>query len=306
VLSWAVQGRIVVITGSAQGLGKAFARRLLEGGARVCISDIREEVGEQTCAELGKEFGKENLHFIRCDVTKEDDLTELYDGAEKHFGGSVDIFCNNAGINHTAGWKKCMEIDIMAVMTGTYLAMERMSKKNGGSGGLIINTASAAGIIFADGTKELRDAESYFIAKHGVVALTRSLASQSVLSETGVEVRCICPSFADTNIIREGIENVEEARMKIQREYGLMRPEFVAEAYYSLITECSNGDALVVAKDSNFIIYPNISMQLLLLLAAGSRLFGTRVFRPWHQALFLIVLLLAFHFILSFLLSFVF
>ena len=64
----------------------------------------------------------------------------------------------------------------MAVMTGTYLAMQRMSKKNGGSGGLIINTASAAGIIFADGTKELKDAESYFIAKHGVVALTRSLA----------------------------------------------------------------------------------------------------------------------------------
>ena len=52
--------------------------------------------------------------LIRCDVTKEDDLTALYDGAEKHFGGSVDIFCNNAGINHTAGWKKCMEIDIVS------------------------------------------------------------------------------------------------------------------------------------------------------------------------------------------------
>jgi len=301
-----VQGKIIVITGSAQGLGKAFARRLLAGGARVCISDIQDEVGLQTCQELGMEFGKENLHFIRCDVTKEDDLTALYDGAEKHFGGSVDIFCNNAGINHTAGWKKCMEIDIMAVMTGTYLAMQRMSKKNGGSGGLIINTASAAGIIFADGTKELQDAESYFIAKHGVVALTRSLASESVLSETGVSVRCICPSFADTNIIREGIENVEEARKKIVKEYGLMQPEYVAEAYYSLITECSNGDALVVAKDANFIIYPNFTIPLLNLLAVGSRLFGTRVFRPWHQVLFIIILLLCFHFFLGFILSFVF
>ena len=64
----------------------------------------------------------------------------------------------------------------MAVMAGTYLAMDRMSLKNGGSGGLIINTASAAGIIFGDGTKELAEADSYFVAKHGVVALTKALA----------------------------------------------------------------------------------------------------------------------------------
>ena len=60
-----MQGKIVVITGSAQGLGKAFARRLLEGGARVCISDIREGEGRKTQADLGQEFGKENVHFIR-------------------------------------------------------------------------------------------------------------------------------------------------------------------------------------------------------------------------------------------------
>ena len=54
-----------MITGSAQGLGKAFARRLLEGGARVCISDIREGEGRKTQADLGQEFGKENVHFIR-------------------------------------------------------------------------------------------------------------------------------------------------------------------------------------------------------------------------------------------------
>ena len=63
------QGKIIVITGSAQGLGKAFARRLLSGGARVCISDIQDEVGLETCQELGMEFGKENLHFVRLGFT---------------------------------------------------------------------------------------------------------------------------------------------------------------------------------------------------------------------------------------------
>ena len=53
--------------------------------------------------------------------------------------------------------------------------------------------------------------------------LNKLFQSESVLSETGVSVRCICPSFADTNIIREGIENVEEARKKIVKEYGLMQ-----------------------------------------------------------------------------------
>ena len=54
-----------------------------------------------------------NLAFQRCNVTKEDELMALYDEAEEHFGGKVSIFCNNAGINHTAGWKKCMDVDIV-------------------------------------------------------------------------------------------------------------------------------------------------------------------------------------------------
>jgi len=305
-----VQGKIVIITGAAQGLGKAFARRLLQAGAKVCISDIREEVAKDTLAEFEQVAGKENVHFLKCDVTKEDDLKALYDGCEEHFGGKVDIFCNNAGINHKAGWKKCMDIDIMAVMTGTYLAMERMSKKNGGAGGLIVNTASLAGIVFGAGVedegKELADANSYFVAKHGVVALTRSLANKSVFAETGVQLRCICPSFADTNIIREGIDNADEAREKIKREFGLMKPEFVADGFYSLITECSNGDALVVARsDTNFIIYPDYSMPLALCLAVGAKFCGSKVFKPWQQFVYFFLIFLCLHFLFGLLLSFV-
>ena len=62
---------------------------------------------------------------VRCDVTKEDDLTTLYDGCEKHFGGKVDIFCNNAGISHTAGWKKCMQIDIVSKFQCDFLSFRK-------------------------------------------------------------------------------------------------------------------------------------------------------------------------------------
>jgi len=138
------------------------------------------------------------------------------------------------------------------------------------------------------------------------VALTRALANKEIFAETGVELRCICPSFADTNIIREGIENVAEARKKIQTDWGLMKPEFVAEGFYSLITECGNGDALLVAKDTNFIIYPDISMPLIYFLAMGSKLVGSPVFKPWQQIMFLFLILICFHFIFGFLLSFIF
>jgi NAD(P)-dependent dehydrogenase (short-subunit alcohol dehydrogenase family) len=51
----------------------------------------------------------------RCDVTKRDELVALYEGAEKHFGSAVEVFCNNAGINHVPGWRKCMDIDIVSI-----------------------------------------------------------------------------------------------------------------------------------------------------------------------------------------------
>ena len=77
----------------------------------------------------------------------------------------------------------------MAVIAGTYMAMEKMSLRNGGFGGLIINTASVAGIVFNDGEF---DFDSYFAAKHGVVALTRSL---------GVSISCIMYRRFQSNVI---------------------------------------------------------------------------------------------------------
>merc|ERR1719239_1265669 len=84
------EGKLAIITGSAQGLGKAFAIRLLAAGAKVCLSDINSEVGEKTLVELREKFGEDKAAFIRCDVTKKDDLVALYDGCEKHFDTKED------------------------------------------------------------------------------------------------------------------------------------------------------------------------------------------------------------------------
>ena len=84
-----VDNKVCVITGSAQGLGKAFAVRLLNAGARVCISDLKEEAGENTLAELRERFGEKNVCFVVCDVTEEDQFKNLFDKAEEQAGAEL-------------------------------------------------------------------------------------------------------------------------------------------------------------------------------------------------------------------------
>ena len=136
-----VRDKVAIITGSAQGLGRAFAVRLLEAGVRVCLSDVNTDKGEKTLKELEERFGKKKVCFVPCDVTLEEEFKILFDKAEEHFEvGCVDILANNAGINCNFGWRKCMNINIMGVMIGTEIAMERMKKS--GKPCQIINTAS--------------------------------------------------------------------------------------------------------------------------------------------------------------------
>jgi len=290
-----IKGSVVVITGSAQGIGRAVAEHLLTEGAKVCLSDMLVEAGEQTRKELSCKFGENKVTFIRCNVTSLEDLTALYDGAEQYFGEPVSIFCNNAGINHTAGWRKCLDVNIVGVMQGTYLAMERMSKENGGQGGLIINTASAAGIIFGDQDPALVEANSYIVAKHGVIALTRSLGNKINFAKTGVMVQCVCPNFVDTNLIREGIPDAEKAKEKIKKKFGICKPDDVAKAFLHLIRDCGNGATLVVFPGpGGLFLYPDLSVPILTFLAIGAKVFGMSVFKPVHQIAFLLLLIVFF------------
>ena len=142
-----LNNKVAIITGSAQGLGKAFAARLLEVGVKVCISDLNRDKGEETLKELKERFSEDKVCFVPCDVTKEEEFKNLFNKAEEYFKvGCVDILGNNAGINVNYGWRKCMEVNIMAVMNGTEIAIERM--KQVGKRGQIINTASLGKIQF--------------------------------------------------------------------------------------------------------------------------------------------------------------
>ena len=264
-----VKDKVCIVTGSAQGLGKAFAIKLLEAGAKVCISDLKEEDGKKTTLELKERFGDDKVCFVACDVTKDEQFKELFNKSEEYFKVScVDLLVNNAGINTNAGWRKCMEVNILAVMTGTEIAMERMRKC--GNKGQIINVASMAGLTPGLGEEMV----GYTVSKTGVVALTRTMAKD--ISRHGVVTKCICPSWTDTEIVSSVRSDFKaEVEKSVQQMHGKMTPEHVAEGFFRLVTECPNGSAMAVLKGVPYMLVPDYNVfPMIISMAAMARLLG--------------------------------
>ena len=133
--------KVAVITGSARGIGRAIAVKLLDTGARVCLSNVDKVKGENTLNELQERFGKLKVCYFPCDVTKEEEVKNLFDKTENYFKvDCVDILVNNAGVNVNLGWRKCMEVNMMAVLSVTMIVLERMNKA--GKPCQIINNSS--------------------------------------------------------------------------------------------------------------------------------------------------------------------
>ena len=290
-----VKNKTCIITGSAQGLGKAFAKILLDHGAKVCISDLKEETAMSTLEEFQKAYGQENVCFVKCDVTDEEQFTNLFDETETYFNvHCIDMLVNNAGINTNLGWKKCMNVNIMGVMIGSDIAMKRM--KASAEKGHIINISSMAGHITGLGENMI----GYSVSKHGVVVLTRTLAA--AFKDHGVSNKALCPAWADTEIMsmkHASPESEKAVENSIKRSGGLMTPEFVAEGFYKLVSGCDNGAVMGVMNKTPFFIIPDTSSLKVMMMVIFSKLMGkitgTNLVTVAHEKVcFLIFMILLF------------
>ena len=97
-----------IITGAAQGFGAEFSLRVVRAGGKVVLADLDVEKGEDTCGRLKEVGGERCCSFERCDVTKREDWTRVWDSAEEFFSGPVDVLVNNAGVAPTVGFDKCL------------------------------------------------------------------------------------------------------------------------------------------------------------------------------------------------------
>ncbi|MFI8998979.1 SDR family oxidoreductase [Streptomyces sp. NPDC053542] len=187
-------GRTAVVTAAAgAGIGGATARRLLEEGARVVLSDAHARRLKESAAALAAEFGADNVAALPCDVTDEAQVTALLDLAEERHG-RLDIVVNNAGLGGTADlvdmtdaqWDRVLDVTLNGTFRCTRAALRRM--KAAGEGGVIVNNASVVG------WRAQRGQAHYAAAKAGVMALTRCAAVEA--AEYGVRVNAVAPSLA--------------------------------------------------------------------------------------------------------------
>ena len=243
-----LDGKVAVITGGGNGIGRATVLRFLEEGARVVIADLNEQTGNETLA-LAQQAGTDaRARFIRADVAREADVAAAVALATSAFG-RLDVMFNNAGVAGAFGpitdieeadWDYTFDV----LVKGVFLGMKHAARvlKAQGQGGVILSTASIAGLSGGDGP------QAYSASKAAVINLTRAVAIE--LAPQRIRVNAICPGGILTPLIHRGNEEAMRPVLeKFQPWPEAGQPEHIAGAALFLASDDSTfvtGEALVV------------------------------------------------------------
>jgi len=253
-----LSGKTAVVTGGAMGIGNGIVKRLYEAGANVVIADIDKKVGEGKVKELSG--NKNQVIFVKTDVSSEKDVKNLIDKTIKKFG-KLDIFVNNAGIfpnklvldMDLALWEKIQAVNLRGVFLCCREAGKVMLKSKGGN---IINIASIDALH-----PSMPGLASYDASKHGVWGFTKNFALE--VAEKGIRVNAIAPGGISTEGVQKmnsGSAGANQAEMikQFTQKIPLGRfgePDEIALAVLFLASDASSymtGEMMVV--DGGFLL----------------------------------------------------
>lgn len=221
-----LEGKIVVVTGAASGIGKAMVQRFhREGAARVVAADLDADGAAAVAAEV-------DGWSMAVDVGREADVVALIEQTEERFG-PIDLFCSNAGIGIGRGldepdevWQKIWQVN---TMSHVYAARHLVPRMKARGGGYLLNTASAAGLLSQIGSV------TYAVTKHAAVALAEWIAITH--GRDGIKVSVLCPQAVRTAMTAggPGVAGVD----------GMIEPEEAAEAVVQAL------------RDERFLVLPH-------------------------------------------------
>ncbi len=229
-------GRVVIITGGAQGIGEACARRFAAENAHVVLADVDDVRGQALAAELG-------ALYLHCDVGNKTDVDAAVAGAMKSHG-RIDILVNNAGIFRAADFLDVSEEDFDAVLRvnlkGSFLMGQAVARKmanadNGLGRGSIVNMSSVNGVM------AIPTIASYNVSKGGINQLTRVMAL--ALAPHNIRVNAVAPGTIATELAAKAVLTSEEAKAKIMSRTPMKRlgkPSEIADVVAWLASDAAS------------------------------------------------------------------
>ncbi len=229
--------RVAVITGAGSGIGQAMARLFAREGARILAADMNGPAAEATAALIAQEGG--TCQAITTNVVEPEQVRAMIERAQSLYG-RLDILCNNAGVGSTTDvvdcepdeWDRVMTVNVKSVYLGCKFGVPVML---GQGGGVIINTASVAGMV------GIVKRAAYCASKGAVIALTRQVAIEYV--KQGIRCNCLCPGTVDSPWVGRLLAQTDDqvaARQALEARQPMGRlgtPEEVAAAALYLASD---------------------------------------------------------------------
>jgi 2-hydroxycyclohexanecarboxyl-CoA dehydrogenase len=236
-----LKDRTVVVTGGANGIGAAIARRLAEEGCAVGILDLDAAAGEKLVGEITAGGGRASLFAV--DIADYDAVTRAIDGFETA-AGPVEFLVNNAGWDRALSfldstpdfWRKVVDINLFGPLNVNHVVLRGMAARGFGR---VVNIASDAGRVGSSGEAV------YSACKGGIIAFAKTLARELV--GKGVIVNTICPGPTDTAILRSFLDGPDGTRIAEGLKRAIpMRRLGVPEDYPGLVAFLLSDDAAYI------------------------------------------------------------
>ncbi len=190
--------KVAVVTGAGSGFGRAMSLLYAREGAKVVVSDIAPEGGEETVQEILKNGGE--AIFVKADASSPEDCENLVKQAQSSYG-KLNLAFNNAGIGGASApigdypveaWDNIIKINLSSVFYGMHYQIPAMLKAGGGA---IVNMSSILGLVGFAGSC------GYVAAKHGIIGLTKNVALE--YGKQGIRANAVCPGFVETHLTHD-------------------------------------------------------------------------------------------------------